>query len=91
MYNPLARESVPLHFFGPGSIHVGESKVAVLLCYEQLLLWPMLTSAIESPDIYVGLANDYWAKGTMIPSLQRESATAWARLFGISYLAAVNL
>jgi hypothetical protein len=90
MWKPLSGDGVPLNLLGPGSIFVQGQRAAVLLCYEQLLVWPFLSSAFEHPTVLVAAANDYWAKRTLIPKIQETSAASWARLFRLPLLSAVN-
>ena len=87
---PLSGDGVPLNLLGQGSISVQGQRAAVLLCYEQLLVWPFLSSAFERPTVLVTAANDYWAKDTPIPEIQEVSARSLARLFGVPLLSAVN-
>jgi apolipoprotein N-acyltransferase len=92
MWNPFKRErSVPLELLGPGILDIEGERVAILVCYEQLLTWPILQSALQSPTLIVGLANDSWVKGTPIPAAQKAAITAWARLFRLPNITAVNL
>jgi Carbon-nitrogen hydrolase len=92
MWNPLVPElSVPMHPFGPSVLEVAGERVAILICYEQLLAWPILQSAVHRPTLIVGVANDNWARGTPIPAAQRAAVTAWARLFRLPKIIAVNL
>jgi hypothetical protein len=92
MWNPLRRErSVPLKLFGPGILEVEGQRAAILVCYEQLLSWPILQSAAQHPTLIIGLANDNWARGTPIPDAQQAAVTAWARLFRLPKVMAVNL
>jgi apolipoprotein N-acyltransferase len=92
MWNPLnPSRSVPLEAFGPGVLQVRGERAAVLVCYEQLLTWPILHSALQRPTLIVGLANDHWARGTPIAAAQRAAVTAWARLFKLPKILAVNL
>jgi apolipoprotein N-acyltransferase len=92
MWNPLAAEpGVPMHLFGPSVLEVAGERVAVLICYEQLLAWPIVQSAVHRPTVIVGVANDNWARGTPIPAAQRAAVTAWARLFRLPRIMAVNL
>jgi hypothetical protein len=92
MWNPLKPErAVPLRLFGPGILEVAGQRAAILVCYEQLLSWPMLQSAAQHPTLIVGLANDNWARGTPIPAAQRAAVIAWARLFRLPTVMAVNL
>jgi apolipoprotein N-acyltransferase len=90
MWKPLSGDGVPLNLFGPGTISVQNQRAAVLICYEQLLVWPFVSSAFEHPTIVVTAANDYWVKDTPIPQIQNASASSSARLFGLPVLSAVN-
>lgn len=65
-------------------------RAAVLICYEQLLSWPILTSMLAHPTVIVAVANDYWAGGTTIPEVQLAAVRAWARLISIPYVSATN-
>jgi hypothetical protein len=60
---------------------VGATRVAVLICYEQLLVWPVLQSMSGAPDIVVAIGNGWWTSGTSIVDVQRAAVLAWARLF----------
>src|SRR5690242_14861030 len=90
MWKPFSPDGVPLNLFGPGTIPVRNERAAVLICYEQLLVWPFLSSVFEHPTILITVSNDYWAKGTPIPNIQRASVSSLARLFGLPVLSAVN-
>lgn len=90
MWKPLSEDGVPLNVFGKGTIDIQHARAAVLLCYEQLLVWPFVSSAIEHPTVLITAANDYWVKQTPILEIQRASARSFARLFGLPLLSAVN-
>jgi hypothetical protein len=91
MWKPFGpKDGVPLQLTGPGTIRIGEHRAALLICYEQLLVWPMLHSAIERPTVLIGIANEYWTRGTAVSGAQRACLRAWARLFGIPLVTAVN-
>jgi hypothetical protein len=91
MWKPFGPpDSVPLNLTGPGTLEVGEHRLAVLICYEQLLVWPMVHSAMERPTLVVGISNAAWTKHTPIPAAQEACLQAWSRLFGIPYVSAVN-
>src|SRR6267378_3775260 len=76
MWKPLGDEGAPLKLFGRGTIRIHAQKAAVLICYEQVLVWPFLSSAVESPTILLTISNDYWAKNTRIPAIQQSSAAS---------------
>lgn len=68
-------------FFANPVVTVGGLRVAPLICYEQLLVWPILQSMLHDPTLIVAVGNDRWTTGTAIIGIQRASAEAWARLF----------
>ena len=69
---------------------IGQTRVASLICYEQLLMWPVILSLVERPDVLIAPANDWWANETNLPEIQRQSVFAWARLFGIPAIWSTN-
>ena len=90
MWKPLSNRGVPLRPFSPGVLSVAGERAGVLICYEQLLTWPMLTSMLARPTVLVAVANDYWEGGTTIPNVQLTAVRAWARLNSIPYVSATN-
>ena len=75
---------------GPGPIEIAGQRIAFLICYEQLLVLPVLLSAMDRPTLIVGMANQYWVRETTIPAAQRASLKAWSRLFALPLLIAEN-
>lgn len=78
------------HFFVNPVVEVGITKVAPLICYEQLLVWPLLQSAFHRPDAIVAVGNGWWTAGTSIIDIQKASSTAWARLFDLPLVISFN-
>ena len=79
------------HLSGPGVVRLKDSTVvAVLLCYEQLLVLPILQSFAAAPDLVLAPSNLNWARGTTIAKTERVSVASWAGLFHVPYLQAVN-
>ncbi len=76
--------------FGDPVVAAAGQRIAPLICYEQLLVWPVLQSAFQRPDRIVAIANGWWAKDTSIPAIQRASVEAWARLFDLPLVTAFN-
>lgn len=77
-------------FFANPVVAVRGVKVATLICYEQLLVWPILQSALGSPDGLVAPTNGWWTAGTNIVAIQIAATTAWARLFNLPLVLAIN-
>ena len=69
------------HFFANPVVTIVDARVAPLICYEQLIVWPVLQSLLQEPDFIVAVGNGWWTKGTSIVAIQRASTQAWARLF----------
>jgi apolipoprotein N-acyltransferase len=90
MWRPWDHVGVPIHYFGPATLAIGSRRAAPIICYEQLLVAPVLLSIREKPDVLLGIANDYWASGTYIPEIQNAAITAWSRLFWIPLVTATN-
>ncbi len=77
-------------FFGDPVVEVDAASLAPLICYEQLILWPILQSMLHSPNVIVATGNGWWTHETSIVAIQRASVIAWARLFGLPVVMAFN-
>jgi apolipoprotein N-acyltransferase len=90
MWNPFGSASAYSDWFGPGLVQIGSERAGLLICYEQLIVWPVLMTMTNHPTVLIAPANDYWAKRTPIPTFQRTAMRSWARLFELPCLFAVN-
>lgn len=77
-------------FFANPVVTVRDVRVATFVCYEQLLAWPILQSALSAPDVLVAPSNGWWTTGTNIVAIQVATSTAWAKLFDFALVMAVN-
>jgi apolipoprotein N-acyltransferase len=77
-------------FFANPVVESAGRRVAPLICYEQLLVWPVLQSMLQSPDVLVAIGNDWWTAGTKVLAIQRANTQAWARLFGLPLVLSFN-
>jgi len=77
-------------FFGNPMVEVAGLRIAPLICYEQLILWPVLQSMLHSPDVIVAVGNGWWTENSSIVSIQRASVAAWASLFGLPVVMSFN-
>lgn len=71
-------------------VEVAGRKIAPLICYEQLVLWPILQSMLHRPDAIVLIGNGWWTTGGNIVAIQRASAKAWSALFGVPLVISFN-
>jgi len=91
MWNPVQQDgTVPIHLFGPGTAQVAQGRIGILICYEQLLVWPVLRSAAEAPTLLIAVSNSVVICHSVVPSVQKVCSEAWARLFGYPVVIAAN-
>lgn len=77
--------------FDNPAVEIDGNRIAPLICYEQLILWPVLQSMLNSPDVIVATGNGWWTAGTSIVAIQKASVIAWANLFGLPVVTAFNI
>jgi hypothetical protein len=90
MWRPFSKGSVPLRLNAPGVLVIDQERAAVLICYEQMLTFPILASMLQHPTVIVGISNTFWVDHTTIPLFQANALRAWAKLFRLPYFLAVN-
>lgn len=90
MWMPFSKTGATAPWQHPGITVIHGQRAAHLICYEQLLIWPVLQSMAASPSVVIAVANDWWATDTSIPKIQRQVVAAWARLFAIPAVFAMN-
>ncbi len=77
-------------FFGNPVVEVDGVGIAPLICYEQLIIWPVLQSMLHSPQAIVAVGNGWWTEDTSIVAIQKANVSAWARLFSLHVVMAFN-
>src|SRR5262249_51617230 len=90
MWRPFARNTVPLRLASPGVLEISGQRVAIMICYEQLLTFPILTSLLQRPTVLIGISNTYWLVGTPVSRYQESAIRAWGLLFRTPVLLALN-
>ncbi len=78
-------------FFANPAVEISGRKIGPLICYEQLIVWPVLQSMLQDPDMIVAVGNGWWTSGTSIVAIQRANTEAWARLFDKPFVTSFNL
>ena len=90
MWRPWASGGASAQFFGNPIGRFAGRSIAPLICYEQLIVWPILQSILFGPDAIVATGNGWWTGDTNIVPIQKVSAKAWASLFGTHLVMATN-
>ena len=78
------------NLFANPVVELAGRKIAPLICYEQLVLWPILQSMLHRPDAIVLIGNGWWTTDGNIVAIQRASAKAWSALFGVPLVISFN-
>jgi hypothetical protein len=90
MWKPWAKDGARSSWTSHEVVKVAGVRVAPLICYEQLLIWPALISLSQRPDMLIAPANDWWARDTVIPRIQYQAVRVWARAFNLPFLWTTN-
>jgi apolipoprotein N-acyltransferase len=85
------QEGANANLFAVPVVSVGGLRVAPLICYELLLVWPILQSMSEGPEVIVAVGNGWWAGTTHVVAVQKSIALAWSRLFARPLVMAFNV
>ena len=90
MWLPWASGRASAQFFGNPAGRFAGTSIAPLICYEQLIVWPILHSMLFGPNVIVATGNGWWTGNTNIVPIQKASVRAWASLFGLPLVIAFN-
>lgn len=91
MWKPWASDGAVANPFGfDNFLEVAGVRASVVICYEQLLPFALLWTFQHQPQIIVSVSNVWWAKGTSIPGIQRQTVAAFARLFWVPVISSQN-
>ncbi|WP_090599673.1 conjugal transfer protein TraB [Pelagibacterium luteolum] len=90
MWHPWAAGGAKARFLENPITVLRDHQIAPLICYELLLVWPVLQSMLFDPQVLVATGNGWWTEGTNIVAIQTVSANAWAQLFNLPVFIAVN-
>lgn len=69
---------------------VNGRRIGSLICYEQLLVWPVLFSAAAGAEILIAPSNLWFGMSTPLPRIQHNATSSWGRLFGVPVVFANN-
>jgi len=93
MWNPFGKEHYPLALENlPKLIETPVGKAAYIICYEEMLIWPLAVKAgFSSPDFIISAANQWFTTGESgTAESQKRSFDFQTRLWGLPAIRAVN-
>ena len=95
-WRPLPDSGTRAHWMRLGPTPAFGPPVAVLICYEQLLVWPVAEAFLGStrPQVLIGVSDHWWVEpGTLDATearMQAKVLRAWGRLYGVPVILADN-
>ncbi|MCP3875886.1 MAG: conjugal transfer protein TraB, partial [Desulfobacteraceae bacterium] len=91
MWRPWAKDNVRNNWFDNPVFDINGKKGTALICYEAYLTWPILQSFIAGdPEIIIFVSNHWWSKNTSLLTIQNMCIKAWASLFDVRVVTAIN-
>ncbi len=91
LWQPWKSETDNRHWNLPGKFLLQGQETGYLICYEQIVPWPILSLFLQAPypTVIISVANQWFS----MPSgylKQSNHMRAFARLFGVATMTAVN-
>jgi apolipoprotein N-acyltransferase len=77
------------HLLNNPVVKLEGKNIAVFICYEQFLVFPVLHSLLYKPSALIGMSNMWWSRKDL-SIIQRGIMQAWGRLFGIPVVLSTN-
>ena len=90
---PWKAHGAKAHWTRLGSTPAFGRPAAVLICYEQLLVWPVAETFLGSsrPTVLIGASNHWWlASDASEARMQARTLRDWGRLYGVPVVMADN-
>ena len=66
-------------------------RAAMIFCYEDLIVYPLMFDSFEHPDVIVSMANTWSTNNTPAQTMQKESIEWQARLYHLPLVRAENI
>lgn len=89
MFNPFSTNNFSLNLFGKPTATVNHQRVGFAICFEHVVLLPMLQTTWEKPNIIVAPANVWWSPKSL-QLAQRQSLRLWQQWLGKPIIEAIN-
>lgn len=90
MWRPFSAQGARAQPLAPSVLDTPAGRLGFLVCYEQLIVAPILQTLFEGPERILAPSNAWWAATPQIPAMQRTTMRAWSRLFAVPIVTAIN-
>lgn len=89
MWNPWINDQNKISL-NSGTVQIDQQSVGLLICYESILLLPMLENLFHHPDVLLFVSNLWWAPESVM-LLMRQSMVSMSLLFTIPLVESSNV
>lgn len=90
MWSPGSESHYSANWFAKPVIRVRDRTIAPIVCYEVLLVWPVVTSIVYGADDMIVVTNVKWDTTGRIERLIRAVSYSWKQLFRVPAAIAIN-
>lgn len=90
MWKPWSNNGANANIFGQSGFRHNDEQYGVLVCYEQLIMLPVIQTMFDKPDTILAISNLWWAKDTSILKIEEQTIQLWALLFDKPYVFSYN-
>lgn len=89
MFNPFAEDSFRADWFGRSTVSLGGKRLAVAICFEYVVLLPVLQATWTNPDAVIAPASIWWAS-RQLQQAQQQSLHLWAFWLDVPFISSIN-
>lgn len=89
MYNPFSTTRFQANWWGKSVANVNGKRVGFAICFEHVVLWPMLQTAWQHPDIVIAPASIWWSPKSL-QLAQRQSLRLWQLWLNAPIIESIN-
>lgn len=92
-WKPWAEGSARAYWWHTGADKIGNTPIAMAVCYSQLLVWPTASYFLgkDQPQVLLAPENHDWARTRAENRIQRRALRSWARLYSVPVVIANDL
>lgn len=89
MFNPFKGGGFSPSWAGSSVALVSGKRVGFAVCFEHVILLPMLQVSLNSPEIVIATASIWWSP-TQLQNAQRQSLRLWQLWLGVPVIESIN-
>ena len=89
-WRPWSEESTKINWRGTGTTTLQGRPIGFLICYEQLINWPIAMTFLAKPEALIGPGNVWFGDESNVEDIKRLNTKSWAKLFSVPVFFATN-